>query len=252
MKQGLHEISADKMYPMGMPYKSDDQLYRYSYAVAALGGLARLVVNSNYAPGVTGHVREDGFEKTSGETCVAAPIGQMYLDILDTAARAENFYQGGHLNIFGTTIFHQHYIVKSDVGDGTKVRCWLSKPISVEAITASMGVTAYRSPYSAVAPAGSVQVGYEPFIGLPLRPVTAENWFWLLTAGPVWVTPHGGTWPGAASNQRDVYAHQDGTIDPASVKNPTDGYQKVGFVLHATGGTDGDYGDAVIMLQLDQ
>lgn len=250
MKQGLHEQSAVKIYPLGMPYKSNNQLYRYSHAEAALAGLARLVINSCYAPGVTGHEDVDGYE---GDLYADAPIGQIYVDIADTAGRAENFYQGGHLIIFSSTIFHQHYIVKSEAGTGSYVRCWLSKPIVAEAAEVGDGVTAYRSPYSDVAVAGSVQAGFEPFIGINLRPVTIDYYFWLLTAGLVWVTATGVVWPGAAAHQRDVYANpNDGTINVASQQDPTTGYQKVGWLSTATGGTSSDYGDALIMLQLDQ
>ncbi|GAI71276.1 unnamed protein product, partial [marine sediment metagenome] len=142
MKQGLHEISAVKRYPIGKKYKTDDHIYRYSHAEAALGGRARLVINSNFAPGVTGHEDVDGFE---GDLYANAPIGQKYVDIADTASRAENFYQGGHLVIFSDGIFHQHFIVASDAGDGNKVRCWLSKPIAYVDAEVGHGVTAYRS-----------------------------------------------------------------------------------------------------------
>ncbi|GAI77449.1 unnamed protein product [marine sediment metagenome] len=175
-----------------------------------------------------------------------------WVAIVGTAGRAENFYQGGHLVIFSDGIFHQHYIVSSEAGTGAYVRCWLSKPIAYAAAEVGHGVTAYRSPYSDVAVAGSIAAQYEAFIGLPLRPVTLGYYFWLLTAGLVYITP-GVTYPGAAVNQRDVYATPtDGTIVPASVEDPTAGYQKVGWLSTVTGGTAGIYGDALIMLQLDQ
>jgi len=248
MLQDIFEQKASPLYPLGMQLKRGDKKYRYSLAAGNLAALARLVINSNYAPGVTGHENEDGYE---GDLYANAVIGQKYVDIADTAARAANFYQGGHLIIFSTTIFHQHYIVSSEVGTGAYVRCHLSEAIAVEDAEVGDGVTAYRSLYSAVKAAGSVKVGFEPFIGVNLIPVTAAHYFWLLTSGFVFVTAHGGTWPGAASDQRDVYAHQDGTIDPASVKDPTSGFQKVGWLSTATGGTGSDYGDALIMLQLD-
>jgi len=249
MLQDLFEQSVTQKYPLGMPFKRGDKKYRYSLAAGNLGGLARLVINSNYAPGVTGHADEDGFE---GDLYADAPIGQRYVDIADTAGRAANFYEGGHLIIYSTTIFHQHYIVRSEAGDGNKVRCWLSEPIAVEDAEVGDGVTAYRSPYSAVKAAGSVQVGFEPFIGVPLIPVTSGYYFWLLTAGPVCVTPTGVTWPGSAAHLRDIYANEaDGTIQPPTLSDPSLGYQRIGYLLSVTGGTGSDYGDLWIMLQLD-
>lgn len=248
MKQGLHEIGTVKKYPIGMQYKTDNQLYRYGFAAAALAGIDRLVINSNFAPGVTGHENEDGFE---GDLYADAPIGQMYVDIADTAGRAENWYQGGHLIIFSTTIWHQHFIVKSEAGDGDKVRCWLSKPIAVEDAEVGDGVTAYRSPYSACMPASGAQANFESFVGLPLRPVTISNFFWLLTAGPVYVCG-GAVLPGSAAYYRDCYADpNDGTIRPDLIAAGK-AFQRVGHLLSVTGGTAGTYGDSLMMLQLDQ
>lgn len=261
--QSVYETSLTQRFRIGARRQEEGRIFRYSYTVLALTAIARLKINSNYAPEVTGHVNEDGFMGNITTAGVArttvVPAGQRFLDIADTVARAVNWYQGGYMIVFDdvTPHFHQHRIVASEVGTGTYVRIWLDRPIATaipvnNAAANPVGITAYRSPYSAVAAAGSVQVGFEPFIGLPLVPVPAVSYFWLLTAGPVWITPHGIAWPGGAADQRDVYAHQDGTIDPASQKDPTTGFQKVGYVLPATGGTASDYGDGWIMLQLDQ
>ncbi len=40
--------------------------------------------------------------------------------------------QGSKLIIYGTTIFHQHHIVASDAGNGTRVRLYLLESISTE------------------------------------------------------------------------------------------------------------------------
>lgn len=249
MLQEILEQSVTQRYPIGMRFQRGSQLYRYSQAAEGLAALARLLINSNFAPGVTGHANEDGFE---GDLYANAPIGQRYVDIADTAGRAANFYEGGHLVIYSTTIFHQHYIVRSEAGDGNKVRCWLSEPIAIEDAEVGDGVTAYRSPYSAVAHATKAQVGFESFVGLNLIPVTNAYYFWLLTAGPVCVTPTGVTWPGSAAHLRDIYANEaDGTIQPPTVSDPSSGYQRIGYLLSATGGTGSDYGDLWIMLQLD-
>jgi len=253
MLQDILEQSASQIYPIGMPLVKDMRKFRYSQAAQALDGLARLVINSNYAPGVTGHECEDGFELTSGETNFGASIGQTYLDIKDTAARPANFYQGGMVIIYGTTIFHQHYIVKSDAGTGAKVRLYLDKPVAVEAITPTMGVTAYKSPYSAVKKTASTQNGFETYVGVNLIPVTINYFFFLQTKGPCIVTPTGTPqWPGAAANMRDVYANpNDGTIQNAPTRDPSSGYQRIGTLICATGGTSSDYGDLWINLDLD-
>ncbi|MDD4985853.1 MAG: hypothetical protein PHQ43_08695 [Dehalococcoidales bacterium] len=244
-EQSIYEQSTVPNFTIGAKRKVDDRTFRYSGALAALAGLARLVVNSNFEPGCTGHENEDGYEGSG----VIAAVGDRVVDIPDTALRAKDYYQGGKLVIYGTAIFHQHHVVGSEPGDGTKVRLYLLEPISTEAVTVGMGVTAYRSPCSAVAPAGSVNAGFEPFVGLNLIPVDIGKFFWLQTAGPCIVTPTGGTWPGSAANLRQVYPNPaDGTIQPATLSDPSAGYQPIGYLLSATVNT---YGDLWIMLQLD-
>lgn len=248
-EQGIYEQSTTQRYTIGSPKVVDNRRFRYSQAAADLAALARLVINQNYAPGVTGHEDEDGFE---GVLHAAAPIGSTYLDLADAALRAANYYRGGYVVVYGTAIFHQHYIVRSEAGNGTYVRIWLSEPITTEAITVAMGVTAYLSPYRAIGPAASVQAGFETFVGVNLISITSGNFFWLQTAGPCIVTPTGGVWPGSAANLRDVYANPaDGTIQPATLSDPSAGYQRIGTLLGATGGDASDYGDLWIKLELD-
>ena len=243
--QSVYEQSAAQKFLIGAKRKVDDRTFRYSQALAALAALARLVVNSNFEPGCTGHENEDGYEGAG----VVAAVGDSVVDIPDTALRAKDDYQGGKLVIYGTSIFHQHHIVGSEPGNGTRVRLYLLEAISTEAVTAAMGVTAYRSPYSAVAPTGSVNAGFEPFVGLNLIPVDSGKFFWLKTAGPSIITPTGGTWPGSAANLRQVYPNAaDGTIQPATLSDPSAGYQPIGYLLSAT--VNG-YGDLWVQLQLD-
>ncbi|MDP3063161.1 MAG: hypothetical protein Q8O40_08130 [Chloroflexota bacterium] len=255
--QGIYQESIVQKYLLGSPLRlagPDGRAFRYAKAQAALGGLKRLVVNANYAPGVTGHVNEDGYE---GQLRANAAIGSTYLDISDTALRVKDYYQGGKVVVYGVTIFHEHHIVRSDPGTGVYVRLYLDEPVAVEAIVGgapgvSMGVTAYLSPFSAVAPAGSIQTSFETFVGLPPRPVTIAYYFWLQVGGPCIITPTGGTWPGAAANLRDIYANPaDGTIQPPTLSDPSLGFQRIGSLLSATGGTASDYGDLWVNLQLD-
>jgi hypothetical protein len=249
MDQDILAQSVTQVYPIGMKLDRDVRRFRYAKGGAALGGLARLVINGNYCPGCTGHTNEAGFEGAVG---FAASIGDTYIDIADTVARAKDYYQGGMVIVYGTTIFHQHYIVRSDLGDGSKVRLYLDRPLAGEDITIAMGCTAYLSQYSNARPAANKQVGFEKFVGLPLIPVTLNYYFWMQTKGPCIVTPTGGTWPGSAANLRDVYANPaDGTIQPATLSDPSLGYQRIGTVISVTGGDASDYGDCWIDLDVD-
>jgi hypothetical protein len=247
--QSIYEDSTTQKFELGSRRQEYFRTFRYSKSGAALGGLARLLTNANYAPGVTGHADEDGFE---GVLNAAASIGDLYVDLADTTVRAANYYKGGFLVIYGTTVFHQYIIVKSDAGTGVYVRCYLDKAIYEEDVTVAMGVTAYISPYSAIQQVGSVQAGFEAAMGVNLVPVASGSYFWMQTRGPAIVTPTGVTWPGSAANLRAVYMNKaDGTLQPATISDPSSGFQYIGYVLSATGGTGSDYGDLWIWLELE-
>lgn len=244
--QVIYEDSTTQKFDIGTRRQEHLRTFRYSKASAALAGLARLLTNSNYVPGATGHADEDGFE---GVLNAAAAVGDLYVDLADTAARAANYYKGGFLVVYGTTVFHQYMIVKSDAGTGTYVRCYLDKAVYEEAITVAMGVTAYLSPYSAVQQVGSVNAGFEAAVGLNLVPVASGSYFWMQTRGPCIVTPTGGTWPGSSANLRAVYMNNaDGTLQPGTLSDPSSGYQYIGYLLGATVNT---YGDLHIWLELE-
>ena len=248
-EQALYEESATQKYNIGTRRVHYDRTFRYSYAGAALAGLGRLVINSNFAPGVTGHTQEDGYE---GSLQTQAEIGDLYVDIADTVVRVADYYRGGHIVAFGGTVFHNYYIVKSDVGTGVYVRCYLDAAVYEQLITTGYGVTAYLSKYSDIRPATGAQTSFESFVGLNIIPIDSAGWFWMQTRGPAWVTPTGGTWPGSAANLRDIYANPgDGTIQPPTLSDPSAGYQRIGYLIGATGGTGSDYGDALIQLMLE-
>lgn len=222
----------------------DARVFRYCKAAAALGGLMRAAINSNYAPGCTGHANEDGFE---GAPSAAVAAGGVSVTFADTTARAKDYYQDGYLVTYPSGHYQMQRIRSSDVGAGTTVTVYLEEELTT-AITTSTGLTAYLSPYSAVKAGMSTNQYYEAFVCVPPRPVTSGYYFWGQVRGPCGITPHGGTWPGSAANYRDVFFWIDGTIDPSSVADPTSGYQRAGYLLSSTVSS---YGDLFVYLQLD-
>jgi len=235
-----------KRYPLGTIATLDGGLRRFVYCQAGdtIDDLARLVACNNYAPGCTDHEDEDGFE---GALYADAAAGQEYVDVADTGALAKNDWEGGYFVAFpsgGPYIAIRIY--GNDAGnESTHVRVYLDSPLPA-AITTSNGITVYRSPFHDVKQMGNI-VGYESAIGVPLDAFTSGYYGWVQTWGPAWVTAHGDTWPGENANMRHVYAHQDGTIDPAGVKDPTSGYQCVGWLISAT---VSGYGDAFVFLTI--
>lgn len=264
--QTPYEQSAAQNFRIGARKKEYDRIYRYGYTVAGLPAISAtsaqgLVVDSNYHPWHTDHVAEDGFMGLLVDAGVARtvpiPIGQPYLDIVDVAIRPINYYQGGQIVVYDETPhWHNHQIIASELGTGTYVRLWLDHPIAVAAIplykadgTTRIDACAYRSPYSELAEAGSVEEGYESFVGIPMCGVVpALRYIWIMTAGPLWLSPGLGVQPGGVAGQwrRTVYAYpgNGGITD-----DPTAGFQEVGYCL---GTSLAGSGDAKIMLQLDQ
>lgn len=245
--QSIYETSTTQKYFIGTGRRQLGRIFRYSFAMAALLGLSRLVGNTNFEGGTTGHVGEDGFE---GAPFAIANIGSNFIDIADTALRAADFYQGGLLVAFGVAQFHQYIVVHSLAGTGAKVRCFVSEPVNTENILLATGVTVYRSQYSAIGKAGDggVAIGFMTFKGVNLVPVSISNYFWLQTAGPAIITPT--VFPGQAVSLREVYVNPaDGTIaDNATLPAP---HQRVGHLISATQGAPAAYGDLLVNLQLD-
>lgn len=259
--QTVYEQSTIQNFRLGTGRRENGRLFRYGYTLTGLPAISPtganvLAIDSHYHPlhtggtpaGCMGDLRNGAVART-----IAIPIGQRYLDIQDTELRAVNFYQGGFIVVYDETPhWHEHVIVASEEGTGTYVRLWLDHPIAVAEIPlykagdgARVDACAYRSPYSALAEAGSVNPGYESFVGVPLCGVVpALRFIWLMTAGPIWISPLPPQ-PGGVAEDRDVYAQPDGLISSVT----TVGFQRVGYVM---GTQETGSGDSKIMLQLDQ
>ena len=224
----------------------DGRTFRYCYAGAALAGVKRAAINANYAPGAAAHI---GATVTGYEGAPSANVaaGGVSVQFPDTGTRPVNYYQDGYLVTFPSGHYQVNRIRSSNLGDAATVTVQLEEALKT-AITTSHGLTAYPSHYGNVKPAMSTNQEYEAFVCLPTNPVAISRWFWGQTAGPCWITAHGGTWPGSAAHYRDVFFHMDGTIDPSSVSDPTSGFQRAGYLLQSTGS---GYGDGFIMLQME-
>ena len=237
--------SATQKFEIGTKRVEYGRTFHYSQAGAALTytGLQRLLANGNYTPEDPAHEDEFGFY---GDLLTAAVIGDNYIDLEIATAYPANYFQGGYVTIFADSNRPFHYIVASDLGTGAYCRCYLDHPLTVD-VGATLGVEVYRSPYSNIVEGMSIS-SFCSFVGIAYcGAVDDEDFFWLQTRGPAWVTPL--DWstnlPGYAAEKRDVYAHIDGTV---RIQNTVGSRQRVGYLLSATAST---YGDVFIMLQLD-
>lgn len=252
--QTVYAGSTTQKFEIGTKRIEYGRTFRYAHNVEAIdyeGILQRLLANANYVPDATSHEDEDGFY---GKPYVQVEVGDLYVDLNTAVAFAANFFQGGYYTAHIGTLMMTHYIVASDLGDGTYCRIYLDSA-STQQVAVTVDVEVYPSPYSNVIDSPTLVPGYQyyvSFIGMMQCPtLAADSYFWLQTQGPCWITPT--TWiaagcPGRAANQRDVYAWCDGTVQSADGLDPTDGYQRVGYLLSAT---EASYGGAHIMMQLE-
>jgi len=255
--QLITAYSATQKFEIGTRRIEYGRTFRYAKAgetfVSADG--ARLVKNGNFEPEWGSYQDTYGFY---GDLLTAAAAGAKHLDLEEAAGRVANFFQGAYVTTFadiaGVRNFTTFYVVKSDASEATFTRIYLDHPV-VTPISATNGIHLYNSPYSRVID-GQSEMRWAPCIGRVLcGDVPINNFFWLQTAGPCWVTPfewNSANTPGYNASSLDVYAWIDGTIASVTKCPPTTGYQRVGYLLPAhEQGTGAAGGCVFIMLQLE-
>jgi len=168
----------------------DGRRYRFCKTGAAVGGLARAVINGNVIPGDSGA----GYE---GSLVTAASKGEHVVTITDTgsaANRPADYYQGGMFVAFIASNYVSIGIVKSTVGDGTSINLTLDASLPADC-SASVGITAYPSIYNSVKNGSAQLANVETFVCVPAcgNMSAANTYFFGQTRGPLWVTPHGVT-----------------------------------------------------------
>ena len=148
---------------------------------------------------------------------------------------------GGYILLFHATGDGQEYGIQgNDKTDGTVTHLYIDRPLAVD-VTTSDNMELYANPYAAAKQGNSG--GTQGFIGVPVALLTDNNYGWIKTRGPAFVSPQatvGNAYLGG------VYWRHDGSIDvstgmgSAFVTSQYAGYVMVG---DATG-----YGP-LIMLQ---
>jgi len=242
--QGVREESAIQNYKIGARRRYRNWTFHYagaSVAIPSVSGKFRL------AGALTPMLAANEILLT-----VAAAAGQKLVVIPD-AASPLNYYQGGTIecwpSVAGTFEFHR--IMSSTVSDGVNVVLTLEDNLD-NALAIGDMVAPMPSPYYAVGPMGAAYAGRQQAIGLPLIPVTVNNYAWFITYGEVFLSCQAAGWPEDAGFCMDVFAWQDGTIAHLAAwgAGTYDGAgtspQRVGYGLYS-----GDYGTGRVMLQLD-
>ena len=179
----------------------------------------------------------------------AAPSGSTQIVIDDTAARAKDYWAGGHASIFplpGYLNDQPRMIKSSTPGNGTSVTLTLYYPIHY-ALKVDDDVYCVQSPYSEIREAISADSkGYNMALGWTYIPVTPLYYAWVHTWG-ICQSVHTGTKMGEDAGDRDVYFnYNDGTV--YSGMAATFGHcQRIGTIIPDTALGERPY----FLLQLD-
>jgi hypothetical protein len=254
--------SAVQLYPIGTLcwFPGLGKKYRYAKAGEALWGTKFLVANGNFVPDSSGHPNANGFYGHCQEDGVASayPVGATEIYITDTINRVKDFFAGAHLIHFDAArnvCYEESYIVAGP--DAPTTTPWQNTKLTLAepkkyAIIAEDGIEIWCNPYSNILKGhhnDGTYDDFESFMGVPPMPVQSGYYFWLQTAGLVFITPDGWTTncPGYTANSREAVAGIGfGNLNSALVLGA--GQQRVGTVLSVTTGTDAD---ALINLDLD-
>jgi len=219
----------------------DGSLYRLCKSGAAITNTLAGKINSyTYLTACTGDCAEAA---TSG----AIADGTTKVTVLDTSTIAADYYKGGYAVIPSSgTVDSIRTIRKSTAGAGVSTTITVDAPYTQT--YASGGTMAlYPSPWNSVKNAASYSGGYEHFVCMVNMPITSAYYFWGKVRGPHWCWVNS-TWPGAASEDRDVVFHTNGTIVMADEKINTSAVscQRAGYLMFS-----GNYGDAMVMMQIE-
>ena len=241
----IYTESAVQLYPLGAKLEyADGRVFRYGKwgATSTAPPMARMVVNANLTPGATGEPDVDGFE---GDLHTAAVAGDEDVDLEIATAYAENFFEDGQLAVY-VDVSPSHYveygIAGSELGDGTYCRVYLRSPLK-RAITATEGITAYKSLFSQLKVANAEGVSFVSAMGVCLCSVFTVNYFgWIQRRGRCIITPT--AYFGDTADERMAQMHSDGTI---ALKN-AHGTHTVGYLTQRT---ELNYGDLEVWLQLE-
>jgi hypothetical protein len=220
----------------------DGSLWRLCKAGAAITNtLAGKINYYQHLTGVTGSSAEAALNG-------AIAAGDMKYTFDDaTNSRAANYYQYGYCaQPASGTNDNVHFILKSDAEVSDTYTCHIGGQFS-QAYADDSTIHSYPSPWGDVRNAASYSGGYEHFVCMVNRPITSAYYFWGKVRGPHWCWVNS-TWPGAASEDRDVVFHTNGTIVMADEKINTSAVscQRAGYLMYS-----GNYGDALVMIQIE-
>lgn len=237
------EYASTKTFNTGaLGMTEDGSLWRLCKAGAAMDNHTRAKINYyQHLTGVTG----DSAEAALTAAIVSGDTDYTFDDA--TNARAANYFKGGYSIQPRATGDNIRYIWKSDAEASDTYKIYVTAPFTL-ADALGNTIHTYPSPWGDVRNATAYSGGYEHFVCVPaFGAITSGYYFWGHVRGPHWMTVGVGVWPGAASEDRSVHFHTNGTIDMLDRGiYPQTSPQIAGYLMFS-----GNYGDALIYLQIE-
>jgi len=239
-EQSIFEASSTQRYRLGSGLQSDEREFVYAHFGADITNpphLHRLLV-----------ARQQVLATNDRTPDVVHPVGSTLIKLPDTTATLDQ-YKNGWMEIWnagGVASFQLRRILHNTATDGTYAYFTIDKGLDLAIAAAGCQCTLHQNFYSNVGPAGAL-AGFESPVGVVhvAAGISFGYWAWLQVSGPAFVAATAG-WPGAVANYRDVYFHQDGTINSGNGETVgTTSPPRVGYAIES-----GNYGVCLIMLQL--
>ncbi len=217
--------NAAQQFPLGTKLVNGEETFRYCLMGATAG-----VVSSLYQAVVplAGHINEAIDVPAVGDTGIAFTPNTATTDDL-----ALNELQDGYIFIYDNTGEGHKYRILSHpiIVGGASGELTLVDPIRVAPIAASVA-TVMHNRYSKIivhpSPPTAIPVGW------PQQAITADFYFWLLTAGPTALLI-------------------DGTVKMGQLARPSeddDGAVAAMLYNESTGGTEGDFGTVARVMEI--
>ncbi len=244
--QDYDEVSATQNYTIGSRMAVDERVFHYSFAVAALvhPTTYRLAVSTDQILAVNDMLTPAG--ALAGATTIQVTIGAFQGGIV-----AVNEFVNGWAEMWpvaGGAFMHRRIIGNTGTLVGGAITLTLDRPLNI-AMGLGSQLTIHPNIYRNVDTAvHAALVGFAPAIGLPPVPVPINNYFWMQTYGPCFISPTG-AWPLSVANFYDVYYHSDGCTNSANNEGIAGGgnvsIQRIGHVYGS-----GAYGSGEVFLEL--
>ncbi len=242
----MTEYVSTKTFNIGqLGMTEDGSRWRLCTAGAALTNPHRAKINpQEHLSGVTG----DSAEAALASAIVAGDVDFTITDA--TNSRAVNYWKGGYCIQPRAAGDNMRYIWKSDVEVSDTYKIYVTAPFTI-AYASSSTIHAYPSPWGDVRIPGASDTGgqtFEHFVCAANFDITSGYHFWGQVSGPHWFGNYTGGWPGAASDDRMLCFHQDGTVTPIDrvINTRAISQQIAGYLMFS-----GNYGDTLTFMMIE-